>query len=100
MDDKGIQIGSPEHELRRLLRENGFPEPEKIERVPHTNLAGHKTHWLHFRIDRKNGTGTKSTNMGHGFRITFTAPVRGPIALGYGAHFGLGLFVPPNGKRE
>jgi len=94
MDDKGIQIGSPEHELRRLLRENGFLEPEKIECVDHTNLAGHETRWLHFRRDRKNGSGTKSTNRGYGFRITFTAPVRGPIALGYGAHFGLGLFVP------
>jgi CRISPR-associated protein Csb2 len=100
MDDKGIQIGSPKHELRRLLRENGFLEPEKIERVDHMNLAGHKTRWLHFRRDRKNGSGTKSTNMGYGFRITFTARVRGPIALGYGAHFGLGLFELPNGKRE
>jgi CRISPR-associated protein Csb2 len=26
--------------------------------------------------------------------VTFTEPVRGPIALGYGAHFGLGLLVP------
>ena len=28
------------------------------------------------------------------FRLTFVKPVRGPLALGYGAHFGLGLFVP------
>lgn len=28
------------------------------------------------------------------FRITFPTPVVGPIALGYGAHFGLGLFMP------
>jgi len=25
-------------------------------------------------------------------RITFEEPVTGPLALGYGAHFGLGLF--------
>jgi CRISPR-associated endonuclease/helicase Cas3 len=29
-----------------------------------------------------------------GFRIEFPEIVRGPIAIGYGAHFGLGLFVP------
>jgi CRISPR-associated protein Csb2 len=26
--------------------------------------------------------------------IEFLKPVSGPIAVGYGAHFGLGLFVP------
>jgi CRISPR-associated protein Csb2 len=26
--------------------------------------------------------------------IDFLKPVSGPIAVGYGAHFGLGLFVP------
>lgn len=36
-----------------------------------------------------------------GFRITFTAPVRGPLCLGHSCHFGLGLFVPssPNSPR-
>lgn len=32
--------------------------------------------------------------LGGSWRIEFPWPVRGPIALGYGAHFGLGLFVP------
>lgn len=31
---------------------------------------------------------------GYGFRITFPDSVDGPLALGYGAHFGLGLFIP------
>jgi CRISPR-associated protein Csb2 len=29
------------------------------------------------------------------FELTFDQPVRGPIALGWGCHFGLGLFSPP-----
>jgi CRISPR-associated protein Csb2 len=29
-----------------------------------------------------------------GLRIELERQVRGPIALGYGSHFGLGLFVP------
>jgi CRISPR-associated protein Csb2 len=32
--------------------------------------------------------------MAFGARLVFKQPVRGPIALGHGAHFGLGLFVP------
>jgi CRISPR-associated protein Csb2 len=28
------------------------------------------------------------------FRLTFSTPVRGPIALGWSSHFGMGLFVP------
>jgi len=31
---------------------------------------------------------------GFGFEVVFSEPVRGPIALGYGCHFGLGQFVP------
>jgi CRISPR-associated protein Csb2 len=26
-------------------------------------------------------------------RLTFSEPVQGPICLGYGGHFGLGLFL-------
>lgn len=33
-------------------------------------------------------------NAGVAFRLTFAEPISGPLALGYGAHFGLGLFVP------
>jgi CRISPR-associated protein Csb2 len=38
-----------------------------------------------------------------GFRITFAAPIRGPLALGHSCHFGLGLFLPapsPTDVRE
>jgi hypothetical protein len=31
--------------------------------------------------------------IGYKFRIEFAEAVQGPVALGYAAHFGLGLFV-------
>lgn len=34
------------------------------------------------------------------FRILFPEPVRGPIALGHSAHFGMGLFMPVRNERE
>lgn len=32
-------------------------------------------------------------DMGFAVRLTFETPVKGPLVLGYGSHFGLGLFV-------
>lgn len=95
LDPSGLQIGGPEHELRRLLNLAGFPSPVVVDSVPSTNLAGHEIWWLDFRRERIRGEGRKAANgLGYGFRIEFPEPVSGPIALGYGAHFGLGLFVP------
>jgi len=95
LDDSGLQIGSAEHELRRLLELNGFPDPISVEPIPSTDLAGHETTWLKFRRDRNHGDGKRAASgYGYGFKIKFPQIVQGPIALGYGAHFGLGLFVP------
>lgn len=93
VDESGLQIGSPEHDLRRLLALSGFPEPMAVDTISSTDLAGHETRWLAFRRERNKGEGRRATNVGYGFRIEFPEPVRGPIALGYGAHFGLGVFV-------
>lgn len=40
------------------------------------------------------GKGSRGHDDGAAFTITFPEPRQGPFALGYGAHFGLGLFVP------
>lgn len=59
-----------------------------------THLGGHFTSWLKFRRERYQGGGHHAGPHGYGFRLTFSQAVRGPIALGYGCHFGLGQFVP------
>lgn len=96
-DADGLQIGSPEHDLRRLLRELGarYPEPTRVERTGGTYLGGKAVRWSAFRTQRDDGGGKRAGGVGYGFRIEFPEPVRGPIAVGYGAHFGLGTFVPP-----
>ncbi len=94
MNKNGLQIGSPEHDLRRLLELAGFPSPNKVDPVFFTYLGGRKTRWPQFRHERKNGGGTIATHTGYGFRLEFASPVRGPIAVGYGAHFSMGLFIP------
>ena len=45
----------------------------------------------HFR--RKRG-GVQPDTLGRLLEIRFTAPIRGPLALGFACHFGLGLFEP------
>ncbi|MHC1595185.1 MAG: type I-G CRISPR-associated protein Csb2 [Methanotrichaceae archaeon] len=98
-DENGLQIGGPEHELRRLLELGGFPSPTAVDTVSSTDLAGHETRWLSFRRERNGGEGRRSGSMGYGFRIKFPESVRGPIVLGYGAHFGLGVFVPDHSDQ-
>lgn len=95
--DPGSRLvrGSPEHDLRRLLLENGFPAPTNIEPLDALQLEGRRIRWANFQRQRRSGDGAAiTTRSGFGFRLRFDQPVCGPLALGYGAHFGLGLFVP------
>ena len=94
LDEEGWHIGSPEHDLRRLLTQQGLPAPEKIEQLKFVKIGQQKLRSLQFQTLRKNGDGRRSIHSPVGFRITFSQPVDGPIAVGYGAHYGLGLFLP------
>ena len=93
-DATGLQVGSPEHDLRRLLEEAAFPEPAHVDPLRQTTLGGKETRWLSFKTKRASGEGRRGPVSGIGFRIVFPRSVRGPIAVGYGAHFGLGVFWP------
>lgn len=93
LDPAGRQIGSPEHELLRLLGLAGFPEPVAVESVSFTEIAGERVGWSSFRRARNRGDGRRAGSAGYGFRIEFPEPVRGPVAVGYGAHFGMGTFI-------
>ncbi len=86
--------GSAEHDLLRQMRARGVPLPRAMQRLGGTLLGAKRVRWLHFRRERRDGGGVRSTSRGFGYHIEFQEPVRGPLAFGYGAHFGLGLFVP------
>jgi CRISPR-associated protein Csb2 len=93
MDASGLQIGSPEHDLRRLLKLGGFPAPAAVEPIAGTKLGELEVPWHGFIRRRETGEGKPPANgAGYGFRIEFSKPVKGPVAVGYGAHFGLGGF--------
>jgi CRISPR-associated protein Csb2 len=82
----------PEGQLIRELKNRGLPEPVSIKRVEGYQVEGRPlVRWLEFHANRYNGT--KGNGLA-GFEIEFAEPVRGPLALGFACHFGLGLFLP------
>jgi len=78
-------------ELVRECTQVGVPTPSQVETLECLTLpGGHRLYWLDYRRGRRG----ESARPGYGFRLRFSTPVAGPFACGYGAHFGLGLFVP------
>lgn len=100
MGPDGWQIDSPEHEIRRWLSQQLSTTgalcelPTKIESLSAPTINGRPLRWHDFTTQRHQGGGTRAHQPARGFRLTFANPVSGPIALGYAAHFGLGLFTP------
>jgi len=99
MDENGWQEGSGAHDLLRLLGLNPKWRGAKIrkqlaERENPFVFGGKGFRSLQFQTIRHNRSGRRGHDGGGAFIIEFPEPVRGPIVLGYGAHFGLGLFRP------
>ena len=84
---------SPEQQLVRDLERLGLPVPERLERTTNVQVGRRTYRWIEFTTNRRGGRGARAARIGHGFEISFPEPVEGPIAVGYGAHFGLGLFA-------
>jgi CRISPR-associated protein Csb2 len=85
------------------LHRRGYPEPANVTRMARAPLgpsaagsaiSDRGRSWLEFRRQRLRGDGRRGTDPGAGFLLEFSESVRGPLALGYGCHFGLGLFGP------
>lgn len=83
-------------EVRREAVNHGLPEPTEVRLLDKLSIRGGRhIRWLEFRRNRKGD----QPGMGYGFELVFAEPVSAPIALGYGAHLGLGQFVPARTDR-
>lgn len=91
--ENGWQVDGPEDQLTRELALRGLPVPVSLTRTVQTVARGRPIRWLHFTRHRRRGGGAQWNTTPYGFRIVFPEPVAGPLALGFGAHFGLGMFV-------
>lgn len=82
----------PEGQLIRELKNRGLPGPVSITRITELRTNGRgRFRWLEFH-SRRLRKETEGNGLA-GFEIEFAEPVAGPIALGFGCHFGLGLFL-------
>lgn len=81
------------------LARRGLPLPMRVSPTsqPHAPGRSLQIPWLAFRRVRVTGRGAARRPRvagALGFRLEFEEPVRGPLSLGFGCHFGLGLFLP------
>lgn len=83
-----------EDQLRRECRVRELPEIIQLERLPSVRINGRERTPVHFRRFRSKRGLTQPDTHGSFWRIHFAKPVQGPLALGFGCHFGLGLFIP------
>jgi len=70
------------------------PDNTPLVKVRRCNSGITQYGWQMFQRHRYHGHGHKSLDNGYWLEIEFIQEKQGPIALGYAAHFGLGVFVP------
>lgn len=80
-------------EVRREAAHHELPLIVRVTLLPCLSVAGRELRWIEFRRNRKDD----AARLGYGFELEFTEPPAEPVTLGYGCHFGLGLFMPANG---
>jgi len=82
-------------QLKRECRERGIPEPVRVDFLESIDVGGgRQLRAVQFRRIRGKRGLTQPDRLGRLLRLSFADPVAGPIALGFGCHFGLGLFRP------
>ena len=57
-------------------------------------VGGTERRALHFHRFRSRGGEKQPDAAGALLRVSFRQPIAGPLAIGFGSHFGLGLFKP------
>lgn len=94
-----LKAGGYAAELRRLVKRTeldrrfGFEAAEiKVSELTRLQVGGASRGTLHFHRFRSRGHERQYDAAGVFLNLVFPVPVDGPIALGYGSHFGLGLF--------
>jgi CRISPR-associated protein Csb2 len=82
-----------EDQIRRECRERGLPEPIELAREPTIPVGSQQRRPIQFQRFRSRRDLHQPDRFGSFWRLTFAEPVPGPLALGFGCHFGLGLFA-------
>lgn len=83
-------------QLRREWNARGGVAPEIVgaQVLPSITFGGRSLRPLHFHRIRRKRRLVQPDTVGNVLELRFSDPVRGPLALGFSCHFGLGLFRP------
>jgi CRISPR-associated protein Csb2 len=80
-------------QIARECRERGIVEPTEVSILPGIEIRGRERRPVHFhRFRSKSGLRQPDTK-GRFVQLTFAEPFEGPLALGFGCHYGLGMFA-------
>lgn len=84
-----------EEQILKECRLRGLPEPqvEYLETIP-VGISKRPRNPLHFRRFREKRGLVQPDRQGCFLRLGFRENIKGPLALGFGCHYGLGLFIP------
>lgn len=87
-------------EVRRLVTRTGIDKRFGLDaakigvsELREISVGGAQRRVLHFRRFRSRGREVQHDTVGAFLEVAFPVQVDGPLALGYGSHFGLGLFA-------
>lgn len=83
-----------EAQIRRECAMRGIPEPVELTQLRAVKVGAQLRQPLHFRRFREKRGLEQPDRRGSFWCIRFAQPVAGPVSLGFGCHFGLGLFRP------
>ena len=82
-------------EVLRLLRRRGLDaDGVEVGELKGIAVGGTERRALHFHRFRSRGGEKQPDAAGALLRVSFRQPITGPLAIGFGSHFGLGLFKP------
>ena len=82
-------------EVRRLLKRRGLETTDvQIGELETIAVGGTERRAIHFHRFRSRGREVQPDAAGAMLSIVLPDVMEGPLAIGYGSHFGLGLFVP------
>ncbi len=81
-------------QLRRECAERGLPTPVAVGILPSIRIADRERRSVHFHRFRSKRGLRQPDSRGSIVEITFAETVSGPLALGFGCHYGLGIFAP------
>lgn len=77
-------------QIQAELESRRLPALSQLEEIDRETAL--RRGYRHFVRVRRSGGSPPPVDTCHALRLVFAEPVRGPLALGYASHFGLGLF--------